>query len=156
MEKRERRRAAKRRVYHRLIQINCFIVLSFFAFNACKNQGNRAEDYENIKVEKLAGDSLATVFKIAVKDTVKTHRHLAHSETIYVIGGTAKMYMNDTSFVLKSGDVLFIPFKTWHSVKVTSEKPLQVLSIQSPGFDGSDREFLDEHKEMESAIESDY
>ncbi len=103
-------------------------------------------DYENISVKKLYGDSIATGFVIWVKDTVATHRHNWHSESIVVIEGIARMYMNDAIQEIKAGDVLFIPKQTWHAVKVTSDKPLKVLSVQSPGFYGNDREFKDDQQ----------
>ena len=40
---------------------------------------------------------------------------------------------------IKAGDIIFIPANTFHEVKVTSEKPLKVISIQAPEFDGTDR-----------------
>jgi mannose-6-phosphate isomerase-like protein (cupin superfamily) len=104
-------------------------------------------NYENIYVEKLYGDSLSTGFLIWVKDTVKTHRHNWHSESIVVLEGEAKMYVNDSVKMIRSGELLFIPKNTWHSVKVTSEIPLKVISVQSPGFYGEDREFKDENNE---------
>lgn len=103
-------------------------------------------DYENISVKKLYGDSLATGFMIWVKDTVATHRHNWHSESIVVIEGSARMYMNDAIQEIKAGDVLFIPKHTWHAVKVISDEPLKVLSVQSPGFYGNDREFKDDQQ----------
>jgi quercetin dioxygenase-like cupin family protein len=102
------------------------------------------DDYENISVKKLYGDSLATGFLIWVKDTVASHSHNWHSESIVVIDGSARMYMDDTIQDINAGDVLFIPKQTWHAVKVTSDEPLKVLSVQSPGFYGKDREFKDD------------
>ena len=158
MEKRKRRRAAKRRVCNRLACDFSLLVLLCFSLSGCseKSFSEETKMTENIEVDKIAGDSLATVFKIKVKDTVKTHRHHFHSETIYVIAGSANMYMNDSMFTIQKGDILFVPFKTWHSVKVTSPNPLEVLSVQSPGFDGTDREFLDEFKEKSDSITSVY
>jgi len=102
------------------------------------------EDYENIHVKKLYGDSLSTGFLIWVKDTVKTHLHNWHSESIVVLEGEATMYLGDEVMKIQPGETLFIPKKTWHAVKVTSSTPLKVLSIQSPGFYGDDREFIHE------------
>lgn len=102
---------------------------------------NPPENFENVHVEKLFGDSLSTAFMIWVKDTVATHRHNWHSETIHVFEGKAKMYMNGEKSIIKSGDNIFIPKKTWHAVKVISDEPLKVISVQSPGFYGEDREF---------------
>jgi mannose-6-phosphate isomerase-like protein (cupin superfamily) len=100
-----------------------------------------APDFENIHVERLFGDSLSTSFMIWVKDTVATHKHELHSETIYVLEGEAKFYLNDSITTIKAEDILFVPKNNWHAVKVTSEIPLKVISTQSPGFYGKDRVF---------------
>jgi mannose-6-phosphate isomerase-like protein (cupin superfamily) len=98
-------------------------------------------DYENIHIKRLFGDSLSTSFIIWIKDTVATHKHEAHSETIYVLEGEAKFYFNDSIKIIQADDVLFIPKNNWHAVKVTSEIPMKVISVQSPGFYGEDRIF---------------
>ena len=129
--------------------------LSTLIFFSCKNKNEQSQEElseQNIRVERIAGDSLATSFMIWVKDTVETHKHEWHSETIYVIEGEAAMYLNDTSLIIKPGDVVFIPKNTWHAVKVNSIRPLKVLSVQSPGFDGKDRVF----KSTKDAVDADY
>lgn len=100
------------------------------------------KEYENSYVEKIAGDSLSTNFMIWIKDTVNTHKHERHSETVYILEGAGTIYFNDSiTKQLTKGSVVFIPKNTWHAVKVTSATPMQVLSIQSPGFYGEDRVF---------------
>ena len=101
------------------------------------------KQYDNIHVERIFGDSLSTSFMIWIKDTVATHKHEVHNETIHVLEGKAKFYFNDNITVIKAGEVLFIPKNNWHAVKVTSRKPLKVISTQSPGFYGKDRVFRD-------------
>ena len=127
------------------------IVLSLAFVNVAFTQDHLVIDeispkssYDNIYVEKLYGDSLSSGFLIWVKDTVKTHRHNWHSESIIVLEGAGKLYTNGNVQVITSGQTIFIPKKTWHAVKVTSTIPLKVLSIQSPGFYGKDREFENE------------
>jgi mannose-6-phosphate isomerase-like protein (cupin superfamily) len=99
------------------------------------------EDYPNIYVHQIAGDSLSTTFLIFVKESVPTHKHQYHSETVVVLSGTGMMTLGSEYFEIKEGDVIFIPANTWHDVKVTSITPLKVLSIQAPRFDGTDRIF---------------
>lgn len=132
----------------RLVLISIVFIMNFLHFSIGQsliNQNTVLPDgeFENIAVKKIAGDSLASNFIIWVKDTVKTHKHEHHSETIYVIEGSAKMYMNDSLYHIKNDDVIFIPKNTWHAVKVTSPNALKVLSVQSPGFFGKDRIFKD-------------
>jgi quercetin dioxygenase-like cupin family protein len=97
--------------------------------------------YDNVHVTRLFGDSLSTSFMIWIKDTVATHRHDYHSETIYVLEGEGKFYFNDEVWWICPNDVFFIPKQNWHAVKVTSAGPMKVISIQSPGFFGKDRIF---------------
>ena len=92
-----------------------------------------------VYVQQIAGDSLSTSFLIVVSDTVQLHKHLFHSEHIFVLAGEAMLYFNDNITKIHPNDFLFIPKETWHAVKVTSSEPLRVISIQSPGFDGTDR-----------------
>ena len=99
------------------------------------------EAFDNIYIHKVDGDELTTRFIIWVKDTVRTHKHKNHSETIFILDGEGKFYIDDSMVTVKKGDLIFIPQQTWHSVKVTSEKPMKVISNQSPAFYGEDRTF---------------
>ncbi|MFN3918541.1 MAG: cupin domain-containing protein [Flavobacteriales bacterium] len=87
----------------------------------------------------MYGDSLVSTFIIWVKKEVKTHKHLSHSENIYIVEGKGKFTLGDSTYIIKKGDMLFVPQNTWHSVTTTSKNPLKVISIQSPHFDGLDR-----------------
>lgn len=105
-----------------------------------------AEEYDNIHVQKIAEDSLQTSYVIWIKKAVKLHYHAAHTENLVVIEGKADMTLGDSTFTIKKGDYINVPMGTHHSVtKVYGKKPLKVLSIQSPKFDG-DRIFVTEEK----------
>jgi len=95
-------------------------------------------------VKNLSNDSLSSSFYIEIFDQVAKHKHLAHSESIYVIDGEANMFLGEKEFVVRKGDFVFIPKNTPHSVKVISNVPLKVLSVQAPFFDGKDRVLLEE------------
>jgi mannose-6-phosphate isomerase-like protein (cupin superfamily) len=102
------------------------------------------KSFENILVKPLQADSLQSVFVIWVKKEVPAHVHKEHTETIVVLEGKALMTLNDSLIHIKKGMVLTIPTGTVHSViSVKSRKPLKVLSIQSPFFDGKDRFFVE-------------
>jgi mannose-6-phosphate isomerase-like protein (cupin superfamily) len=105
---------------------------------------NAPVKYENVHVIKISSDSLSASFIIFIKKEVNLHKHNAHTENVIVLEGGGEMCLGDKKFNIKKGDHVFIPKGTPHSVKVKSKKPLKVLSIQSPNFDGKDREFLDE------------
>jgi mannose-6-phosphate isomerase-like protein (cupin superfamily) len=96
-------------------------------------------EYENLYIRNLYADSLASSFLIFVKKEVKAHYHREHSEHIYVLEGEGEMQIGSSSRIVKPGEIIFIPMKTVHSLKVTSLKPMKVISIQAPFFDGTDR-----------------
>lgn len=98
-------------------------------------------NYDNIYSRPLYSDSLASGFVIFIKKEVKEHKHALHSENILVLEGEAVMKIEGKSFSIKKGDMIFVPKGTWHYVKVSSNVPLKVLSVQSPNFDGKDRIF---------------
>lgn len=100
--------------------------------------------YENIHVVKVASDSLSTTFIIFIKKEVKLHKHNHHTENVMVLEGEGEMRLGDKKFRIKKGDHVFIPKGTAHSVIVKSKKPMKVVSIQSPYFDGKDREIIAE------------
>ncbi|MBM3185025.1 MAG: cupin domain-containing protein [Bacteroidetes bacterium] len=99
--------------------------------------------FENIYSEKIAEDSLQSTFFIAIKKQVIHHYHKEHSECIVVLSGKGKMTLGEQKIKLRAGIQVSIPKNTIHSVVVTSKKPLKVISIQSPMFDGKDRFFVE-------------
>lgn len=101
------------------------------------------QEYENVYVKKIAEDSLQSTFVIWIKKDVKGHFHQDHTENIVIIEGKAEMTFNGERIIVKKGDYLNIPTGTKHAVvEILSKKPLKVLSIQSPYFDGKDRVFI--------------
>src|ERR1051326_9105919 len=65
-------------------------------------------DYENIYMRKLYSDSLVSSFVIYVKKEVKAHKHVSHSEHVYVLEGNGETKVGDKKFRVKRGDVIFI------------------------------------------------
>lgn len=125
-----------------------FLVIGFNAY--CQNFKSLEEivpdssNYQNIYVKKIDSDSLVSNFIIWIKDEVKAHKHVTHCETIIVLEGVATMTLGAEKIEIKKGDYIFIPKNTPHSVKVISQYPLKVISIQAPEFNGSDRVFMKE------------
>lgn len=95
--------------------------------------------FDNIYPKKLYSDSLVTSTVIFIKNEVKAHKHVSHSEHVYVLEGEGEMTLRDKKFKIKKGDIVFIPKGTVHSLKVMSASPMKVLSVQAPMFDGKDR-----------------
>jgi len=99
--------------------------------------------YENVYSRAVASDSLSSSFVIYIRKEVKAHRHLSHTENVYILEGSGEMMLGDKKINVKKGDIIFIPKNTLHSFKVTSRSPAKILSIQSPMFDGKDRIFVE-------------
>jgi mannose-6-phosphate isomerase-like protein (cupin superfamily) len=99
--------------------------------------------YENIAVKPIQSDDLSSTFVIWVKREVKSHKHEEHTEVVFVLKGKGEMKVGEETKKIKKGDVVIIPHGTIHSVRTTSRKPLQVISAQSPNFDGTDRIMID-------------
>lgn len=96
------------------------------------------------KVVPLGNDENCSSFFICVKDKVKKHKHEFHSEHVYILEGEGDMILGTKQFKIKKGDFFIIPKGTPHAVTVTSVIPLKLISIQAPGFDGSDRVWVEE------------
>ena len=99
------------------------------------------EDYDNISITKLSSNSDATTFAIWIKKKVKIHKHINHTEHVYIKQGKGKFQLADSLYNVKTGDLIIIPKNTWHGVIVESRNPMKVISIQSPEFFGKDRVF---------------
>lgn len=104
----------------------------------------RYEEGALVQSVLVSSDSNSTSFVIFVKEKVKAHYHKTHSETILVLEGKADMQVDDQTFKIQAGSFLHILPQVIHSVKVTSEMPLKILSVQSPEFLGKDRIFVKE------------
>lgn len=89
----------------------------------------------------LFSDSLVSSFCISIIDQVPKHKHMYHAEHVLVLEGAGTMLLGDKELNIKKNDLIYIPKNTFHSVKVTSNIPLKVLSFQAPYFDGKDRVF---------------
>lgn len=117
--------------------------------NIAKGQHYELSNYKfpdatkNISVKPLYHDSLCSGFLIFIKEKVKMHKHLEHSEQVIILEGEGQMTLGDSTFVVKAHDVIYIPKGTVHGLHVTSNKPMKVHSTQSPHFDGSDRVFVE-------------
>ena len=122
-----------------------FLLMNIFLFGQNVSLDSLVNlENKPVFVKNLSNDSLISSFYIEIQHKVAKHKHLAHSESIYVIDGEANMFLGEKEFVVRKGDFVFIPKNTPHSVKVISNVPLKVLSVQAPFFDGKDRVLLEE------------
>jgi len=121
------------------------LVGSFFLFNQVSAERlvlsdiQAPEALENVHVVKLASDAYSTDFVIFVKNKVPLHKHVEHSETIYVLEGKGLFQLGDQSMEIVAGDYIRVPKGTPHAVKVLSSVPLKIISVQAPEFFGKDR-----------------
>ena len=99
------------------------------------------EEYDNISITKLSTNTDATTFAIWIKKKVKIHKHINHTEHVYIKQGKGKFQLADSLYNVKTGDLIIVPKNTWHGVIVESKNPMKVISIQSPEFFGKDRVF---------------
>ena len=99
------------------------------------------EEYDNISITKLSTNTDATTFAIWIKKKVKIHKHINHTEHVYIKQGKGKFQLADSLYNVKTGDLIIVPKNTWHGVVVESKNPMKVISIQSPEFFGKDRVF---------------
>ncbi len=129
-----------------------FTILSIAIWATLANAQTLTNEADLVTPAKLAtvegrdigSDSLSSGNVIWIKTELKAHKHLTHSEHVYVIDGEAEMRLGDKTVKIKNGDIIFIPKGTVHAVKVTSKRPLKVLSVQAPHNDGTDRVFVNE------------
>ena len=99
-------------------------------------------DTDNVYVHKIASDTNSTDFVIFIVKEVPLHKHLTHTETIFVLEGRGMFQLGDSKVEIGPGDYLRIPENTPHAVTVLSAEPLKVLSVQAPEFFGKDRVFI--------------
>jgi len=130
-----------------LLKIAVFIFIARLGFAQNLTQLAKLKPqgaYDNVKVQKVYSDKHTSSFVIWIKKGVKAHKHLKHTEQVYILAGKGMMRLNDKTFPVKKGDWIAIPEGSVHAVKVTSRKPLQVFSVQTPEFLGKDRVFVDD------------
>lgn len=96
-------------------------------------------EFENSERKKLYSDKNTTSSIVWVKKETKSHKHISHTVTQYVIEGKGIMTIGDKEFKVKSGSYYVTPEKTFHSLIVTSKKPMKILTVQTPEFFGKDR-----------------
>ena len=100
---------------------------------------NPKNEYQNIHAHKISSDSLSTTFVIWIKQKVKLHKHVYHTENVVIHEGSGVFQLKDSLYTVSAGDVIIVPKNTWHGLVTNSESPMKVISIQSPEFLGEDR-----------------
>ena len=101
------------------------------------------KEFENIHVKKISSDSSSSTFAIWIKQKVKLHKHVYHTENVLIDKGFGEFQINDSIYKVAAGDWIVIPKNTWHGVIVNSKSTMKVISVQSPEYFGKDRIFKD-------------
>lgn len=122
-----------------LFLVSLILPGQIYAEKRALSEINVPDDIENIHIVKIASDAYSTDFVVFVKKQVPLHKHVEHSETIYVLEGKGLLQLGDESFEIVSGDYIRVPKGTPHGVKVLSTIPLKIISVQAPEFFGKDR-----------------
>ena len=99
------------------------------------------KEFENIHVKKISSDSSSSTFAIWIKQKVKLHKHVYHTENVLIDEGFGEFQINDSIYKVAAGDWIVIPKNTWHGVIVNSKSTMKVISVQSPEYFGKDRIF---------------
>lgn len=118
------------------LMLSLFSTLVFAQQLNVKSVKPDSSGFENIYVKKVAEDAKQSTFIIWIKQGVKAHYHATHTEFVTVISGRGIMQLGDKTFKVKKGDCVVIPLGEAHSALTTSKKPLKVISVQAPRFDG--------------------
>lgn len=126
-----------------LLVVSLFCVSQAHAERRVLSEIKPPEDLENIHAVKLASDTHSTDFVIFVKKQVPLHKHVEHSETIYVLEGKGLFQLGDQSIEIIAGDYIRVPKGTPHAVKVLSSIPLKIISVQAPEYFGKDKVKVD-------------
>ena len=101
------------------------------------------KEFENIHVKKISSDSSSSTFAIWIKQKVKLHKHVYHTENVFIDKGFGEFQLKDSIYKVTAGDWIVIPKNTWHGVIVKSKSTMKVISVQSPKYFGNDRIFKD-------------
>lgn len=118
------------------LMLSLFSTLVFAQQLNVKSVKPDSSGFENIYVKKVAEDAKQSTFIIWIKQGVKAHYHATHTEFVTVISGRGIMQLGDKTLKVKKGDCVVIPLGEAHSALTTSKKPLKVISVQAPRFDG--------------------
>ncbi len=126
--------------YNRIIAVTLFCFATHTAADGVFLQDvEMPPETDNVYVHKLGDSKQASDFIVFIKKGVPPHKHLKHTETVYVLEGEGVFTLEGVTTKIAPGHYVKIPQGAVHSVEVTSSNPLKVLSIQAPQFFGKDR-----------------
>jgi mannose-6-phosphate isomerase-like protein (cupin superfamily) len=96
-------------------------------------------DDAQMRSDKIAEDSLQSIHLHQIRAGLDSHRHLHHSETVWIIRGAGRLTIGDEKHKVSAGTIITIPAGTSHSFYSLGKTPAVAISVFSPAFDGKDR-----------------
>ncbi|MCZ6598964.1 MAG: cupin domain-containing protein [Planctomycetota bacterium] len=96
---------------------------------------------EGILVEELFVTPTHSASLVTVVAPLPPHYHARHEETVVIVAGTGRMWIDDVAFVMEPGLVVHVPMGSVHSIE--PDGALTALTIFTPPFDGVDRVLLE-------------
>ena len=70
--------------------------------------------------------------------SVGRHHHHATEEVYYILSGRGRMTVGDEERAVTTGDAIFIPRATSHTLTNTGAEPLVLLLVCGPAYDRAD------------------
>ena len=99
---------------------------------------NLLGDTQELRSDKIEGDSLSSVHLVQVRGEIRAQSHLHHKQTVYLVRGAGRLTLGNQKYKVAAGEVITIPPGTPYSFYSMGKIPTVVISIFSPGFDGKD------------------
>jgi len=95
---------------------------------------------EKTEVDELKLSAVQTDGRYTIQDelwhpgyVIQPHYHKVHAETFYLISGKFEWTVAGETHLMTAGDLVYIPPKTIHSVRVVGAEDAHVLFIDQPG-----------------------
>lgn len=70
--------------------------------------------------------------------SVGRHHHLATEEVYYILRGAGHMTVGDETRAVATGDAIFIPRHTTHTLTNTGTEPITLLLVCGPAYERAD------------------
>lgn len=96
------------------------------------------EKAREIAVRNLWQTSEASAHRIRLAKAEKPHVHEHHDLTVFVLKGSARVFLDGRFVIACAGDVVEIPRGTLHWAQNLEKWPSEVYAVFTPSYDGRD------------------
>jgi len=104
----------------------------------------RPKPHRPVQVLPLNESEDGSAYIVWVDSQVRAHYHGEHTEWVVVLEGEGRLTLDGREFEIRPGQQIMIPRNAVHSVVVSGDRVMKVLSIQTPRFDPKDRIYVDD------------